>query len=224
MAYCSLLLLGVVDARAAVVAPDAAVVAASPVPSSLDAVESDAEDMVDSALAGDRAELVRQAARLKTAVRGGAATTLTRAGVAPARIRLLQSRADRVAQLAHSGSFLSVALAANAISALMPEFYARFSGAAASEVLRLDYLDREAQLRSLAGQRLRIPTIVAELDSSWKAVRPRIVARGGTREAKAFDQHVAAMRRRLAGSAKALQDEAVRGLALVDELERVLAR
>jgi hypothetical protein len=168
--------------------------------------------------------MVRQSAELTTAVRGDAASTLARAGVPRPRIQLLRSRAAAVARRARSGSFIAAALSANAVSALMPEFYARFAGQATGAVLRLDYLDREAQLRSLAGNRARLPSIAAELASSWKSVRPRILAKGGTTEAHAFDHHVAALRRLAPGPPKALQAEAARGLELVDELEGVLAR
>jgi hypothetical protein len=194
------------------------------VPASLDEIESEAEDLVDAALAHDRSAVRKGATALRRETRGAAVATLRDAGVPTTRVRALQSRAHSVASVAPSASFVSVALAANAVSGLMPELYARFAGAAVAGVLRLDYLDREAQLRSLAGQRSRVAPAVADLDAAWKAVRPRIRAKGGTHEAAAFDAHVAAMHRLVTGSPTSLQREAVKGLALVDELEQVLAR
>jgi hypothetical protein len=47
------------------------------------------------------------------------------------------------------------------------------------------------------------------------------VARGGRREAAAFDGHLAAMKRLAPNAGAALQREAATGLELVDDLERV---
>jgi hypothetical protein len=51
-----------------------------------------------------------------------------------------------------------------------------------------------------------------------------VLARGGRAEAAAFTNHVTAMKRLVTKSAvKPLQREAVNGLALVDEIERVFS-
>ena len=127
------------------------------VPASLDEIESEAEDLVDAALAHDRSAVREGATALRRETRGAAVATLRDAGVPKTRVRALQSRADAVASIAPSASFVSVALAANAVSGLMPELYAWFAGAAVPGVLRLDYLDREAQFRSLAGRGVSRP-------------------------------------------------------------------
>jgi len=198
--------------------------AAAPVPPVLKATESSAEDIVDFALTGDRANAIAAAAGLRAAARGSAAQALTKAGVPRATVALLRQRADRVAQLARSGPFIGIALAANAVSQLMADLYSRFEDRVPPSILMLDYLDREAELRSLAGQRAPAVMAVAQLGPAWARVRPRALRAGGAREAAAYTKHVAAMTRLVHGALKRLQAEAVRGLELVDELERLFVR
>jgi hypothetical protein len=158
---------------------------------------------------------------LRRTARGPAAAALTAAGARPGEISELERRATRLRQLARAGAFTSVALAANAISGLMPGLYAHFADGVPPAVLRLDYLDREIQLRSLADRAGHAPSLVAQLASTWAGLRAKVLARGGVREANAFDRHVAAMKRLEHTSGTRLQAEAVNGLALVDEVEAV---
>ena len=106
----------------------------------------------------------------------------------------------------------------------MPGFYARFADPVPASVLTLDYLDREAQLRSLAGDQRAVRSSVRALATTWPGVRRRVLAVGGLGEARAFDAHVGAMKRLVRSSDhKALQREAVNGLNLVDTLESLFA-
>ena len=195
--------------------------AREPVPAVLGDAESSAEDIVDYALEGDRAKAVEEARALRSNVDGPAAAALRRAGASPAEISNLKLRAARVARLADHGSLVAVALGANAVSGLMPQLYAHFRNPVPPLVLRLDYLDREAQLRSLAGQRRDVAAAIIGLRKTWPEVRPKVIAAGGATAAAAYDRHVTAMRRLAPGARGAIQAEAVRGLQLVDELEQV---
>jgi hypothetical protein len=196
----------------------------APVPASLTEVESAAEDIVDLALANDRRGVIAKAATLEATASGSVATALMRAGVPSAKTTLLKKRAVRVAQLARAAPLVGVALAANAISELMPSFYGRFRGRVPGAIFMLDYLDREAQLRSLARQANRVKDAVAKLGRTWTQVRPTVVTAGGADEARVYGRHVAAMKRLLSRDNPELQAEAVRGLALVDDLENVFTR
>jgi len=84
---------------------------------------------------------------------GQALTSLSRAGVPRALIGGLKERSGVVRRLAAKGAFVRVALAANAVSGLMAQLYGHFRDRVPPSVLTLDYLDREAQLRSLMGGR-----------------------------------------------------------------------
>ncbi len=190
-------------------------------PQALEAIESGAEDMVDYALDGNRRALVKGAATLTTAVEDGKAL-LAENGVPAATIRRLLTLSTAVSRVADSGKPVRVALAANAVSALMPSIYERFAGKELAALLRLDYLDREAQLRGLAGQPGKVPGLVTQLKASWSSVRPAILARGGNKQATAFDRHVAAMVRLEKGAAAGIAREAAAGLELIDALEGVV--
>jgi hypothetical protein len=193
----------------------------APVPEVLKAAESSAEDVVDDALSGDRGSARATAATLSAAAAGPAAATLTRSGVPRAEVAQLRARANRLAQVTHSGSFIGIALAANAVSQLMTDLYARFQDRVPAPILALDYLDREVQLRSLAGQPAKAATALKALEPTWLRVRPKVLGAGGAEAAAAFDKHVAAMGRLDTAAPRKLQAEAARGLELVDELENV---
>jgi hypothetical protein len=167
---------------------------------------------------------VATAATLRRLARGPAAVDLARAGVPPATIALLGRRADRVAQVARGAPLLDVALAANAVSEMMPGLYARFQDRVPATLLTLDYLDREAQFRSMARQPDKVAAAVAILARTWAPLRPKVVHAGGASEAAAYQAHVAAMRRFVSSKPSTLQAEAVRGLELVDRLENVFRR
>ncbi len=143
-------------------APGHAAVVKAPLPAVLTETESSAEDLVDYALAGERSKVVATAASLEAAASGLAGTALTRAGVPSATVARLEQRANRVAQLARSGPFVEIMLAANAVSQLMPALYAHFEDPVPTAILTLDYLDREAQFRSLARQPQKVAKAVVE--------------------------------------------------------------
>jgi hypothetical protein len=194
---------------------------AAAVPTSLTALESSAEDLVDAALARDRTEVVATARKLRALAAGQAAASLARAGVSRATVDRLQQRARHVDAVAAHGAFIRVALAANAVSGLMPDLYARFHDRVPPAVLALDYLDREAQLRAVVGERDHVADAVKRLGSTWRPLRPKVITAGGAREAAAYDKHVASMNRLSRGSLKKVRGEAVNGLNLVDQLEQV---
>lgn len=196
---------------------------AAPPPAALTTVESSAEDIVDDALAGNRPDVVAGAARLRAEADREAAPALRRGGVRPAEVALLEKRAARVAAVARSGRFVTVALSANAVSQLMPGLYGHFRNRVPPTILKLDWLDREAQLRSLARQPAAVASAVAELRRTWPLVRRKVVAAGGADEARAYDRHVAALHRLDPADGARVQEEASRGLELVDDLENVFS-
>src|SRR4051794_8457464 len=92
-------------------APPAA--AKPPVPDSLSALESSAEDLVDAALAHDRPGVVDTAGDLRARASGETPRALAAAGVPAAALAELRVRARRAASLSRTGAFVQVALAAN---------------------------------------------------------------------------------------------------------------
>jgi hypothetical protein len=196
--------------------PEAAETSAS-VPGKLAATESGAEDIIAFALAGDRGAVVAGVSS-----RRKAAGALARSGVSAAEVAELRRRTTRLARLAAHGSLVDVALAANSFSELMPSLYARFETRLRAGILKLDYLDREAQFRSLARQPSAVADALNELSRTWASLRRGVVAAGGTKEASAYETHVATMERLSPADERELQTEAQRGLELVDKLESVV--
>jgi histidine kinase/DNA gyrase B/HSP90-like ATPase len=143
---------------------------------------------------------------------------------ASSEIARLSRRASRVAQFARNGSFIDVALAANAVSQLMPALNGRFRDRVPAGILALDYFDREAELRSLARQPANVALAVKGLAITWAPLRSKVIAAGGARQVAAYDRHVAAMKRVPSSAGRAVQLEAARGLELVDQLENVFTR
>jgi hypothetical protein len=194
-------------------------------PSAISQLESSAEDLVDFARARNRAKVVKGAGKLRDLAQGGAERALTRDKAAEGLIEALKGQAQATAQLAPSAAFLQVALAANQVSSFMPVAYSYYTYPVPPAVLKLDYLDREAQLRSIANDPALTQRAVNQLSTTWNKLRSEVVKAGGGKEAARYSAHVAAIRR-LGESfdRPAIRKEAGRGLQLVDELEDVFRR
>ena len=192
------------------------------VPSAISQTESAAEDLVDLAHAKKRAKVVAKAQALRDLTQGGAQTALQKDKIPEPVIEALKNRAQPIAQLAGSAGFREIALAANQVSGLMPDVYAYYSDPVPPAVLKLDYLDREAQLRSTANDLALTQRAVRQLSPTWNGLRPQVLKAGGDKEAARYSQHVEAMRALVEDFDRpAIRKEAAKGLQLVDELESV---
>lgn len=192
----------------------------STVPKALTRAETAAEDVIGYLEKGKPAKSKAEARVLHDLAHGRAADALRQAGVPRARVNELQRRADRTVRLSLRGApVVQVSGAANAVSQLMPGFYARYQDPVPAAVLKLDYLDRQVQLDSQQGRTAKLRSTVRQLDVTWQRLRPQVVKAGGTRVATAYDQHVNALQR--GGAATATQKQAVHGLDLVDQMEGV---
>lgn len=196
--------------------------ATNPIPQSVLAAESGAEDTIDLLLAGDTAKALDSAKALNDVARGQAASDLADAGVSKAQIAEFQSRAAEVAKLAPTAEPLDTALASNRVFELVSQFLGRYDDLVPSEVIKLDYLDFEAKLQALAGDRTATEAVVSKLTATWNALEAEVVAAGGDQAAASFKTHVTAMQDLVVnGSDQQLADEAQHGLDLVDEIEVV---
>ena len=197
-----------------------AAVAKSTVPKPLTRAETAAEDVIGFLEKGQPAKAKSEARILRDLAHGKAGDALHRAGVPRAQIKAFQRRADHTARLSLSGAAAhAVSQAANSVSQLMPSFYARYHDPMPATVLKLDYLERQAQLDSQAGQPAKLRDTVRQLDATWQQLRPQLVTAGGATVAGSYDRHVTALKR--GGPATAIQNQAVHGLDLVDQMEGV---
>lgn len=200
-------------------APATAATVTSTVPASVTRAETAAEDLIGFLEKGQVAKSRAEARLLKQLAHGRAAADLTKAGVTSGQVKEFQRRADRVAQLSAAGApRLKVSLAANNVSQQMPAFYGRFQDPVPPSVLKLDYLERQVQLESMAGSRAGVRTNVAAIAATWTRLRPDVVAAGGAGVAKAYDTHIKALR--TAPSPTSVQKQAVHGLDVVDQIEK----
>jgi hypothetical protein len=199
--------------------------AKSKIPHSMRIVESGAEDTTDFVLAGERAKAVKSANALNDAAQGDAAKDLADADVPAAQIDELKTRAAEVKKIVARGKPIKVALAANRAFELVPDFFAAYSDRVPAQVTRLDYLDFEAKLRAIAGDRGRVADAVSGLRIAWKELRKKVrrVRPGGTAAKDHFDGHVRRMRDLVDADAslERIKSEAQHGLDLVDEIEEV---
>jgi hypothetical protein len=199
--------------------------AKSKIPHSLRVVESGAEDTTDFILAGERAKAIKSAGALNDAAQGDAAKDLADADVPAAQIDELKARAAELKTIVARGKPIKVALAANRAFELVPDFFAVYSDRVPAQVTRLDYLDFEAKLRALAGDRGRTADAVSGLRIAWKELRKKVrrVRPGGVAAKDHFDGHVRRMRELVEADASLEQiaREAQHGLDLVDEIEAV---
>ena len=192
----------------------------STVPASVKRAETAAEDVIGNLEKGLPAKAKAEARLLQSLAHGRAAADLRSTGVPTLKIGILQQRADRVARLSAAGApALDVSLAANQVSRMMPALYAHYTDPVPSTVLKLDYLERELQLQSQAAQPAREQAAMTSLTGTWAKVRPALVQAGGAQVATAYDAHVRALTS--AAGPAALQQEAVKGLGVVDQMEAI---
>jgi hypothetical protein len=195
------------------------------VPPALVAIKSNAEDLVDLARERKRAKVVATATRLTSLARDRGGPTLEKAKVSDVLIEALEAQAQSLAGIASHGDFLQIALAANQISGLMPHIYEYYSGPLPPDVLKLDYLEREAQLRPLAREPALTRRAVDQLSSTWNELRSAVAKAGGGQAAARYSDHVEKMQELVrAFDRRAIRNEATRGLRLINELERVFRR
>ena len=170
-----------------------------------------ARHLVDELDGGTAANVRRDAERLNvlahTEAPAGADLDSTFAGA-------LRSRATSVTGLAaRSRSPLAIAQAANGVIRLIADHPDVFEDSAAPELLSLDYLEREAQLRSLAGQHLAVTAVVERAVAVWPRLRRRLIAAGANELAQQFDAHLEELSRHQ--SAAGIRDATRRGRQLI---------
>jgi hypothetical protein len=182
--------------------------------------ETAAEDVIGNLEKGLSARSRAEAHLVQALAHGSAAADLRNSGIPALKVRVLQQRADRVAQLSASGApTLDVSLAANDLSRLMPSLYAHYSDPVPATVLKLNYLEREVQLQSRSAQPVRERAAINSLRSTWAKLRPLLVRAGGAKVAAAYDAHMIALD--APAQPGAFQQEAVKGLDLIDQMEGV---
>jgi hypothetical protein len=77
--------------------------------------------------------------------------------------------------------------AANEMTRVAAEINRQFNPQVPVEVTLLDFYGRELQLWAMEGDAAKLNETRSKLQQTWEAVRPAVVAKGGTTEARQFD-------------------------------------
>lgn len=119
---------------------------------------------------------------------------------------------------------VTMARAANAIIEPMGRLYAVYNPKPPSELLDLDYLDREVVVDAVATDFAAATGHTDKIEVSWKLITAKVAAAsGGQAKADAYVAHIADLRTATATKdAKLLQTKANAGLELVDAMEALL--
>lgn len=142
---------------------------------------------------------------------GATDTTLTQVDSAIADLLSISQSGDAIS---------TVARAANAISAPMPDLFALYSPILPPELLAMDYQGREIVLDGMDLDFAAAQSDVSDLESTWQTVRQQVVDAGGTTEVDDFDASVANLLTMVdTEDAEGLMTEANVNLDLVDVLE-----
>lgn len=192
------------------------------VPAGLLDVEGEAEGAYDKALADDVAGVAAVAGTIDSAWRAVRPQVATDGATRADLDAMDAAIADLRSQVGTSTDPVTLARAANAISAPMDELFSLYAPTVPTDILALDYLGREVVLD---GKQLDLATATTDVDvieATWAAVRPAVVAAGGTVEAGNYDASIAALRGDIAAQdGAALVTDANSGLDIVDAIEGV---
>jgi hypothetical protein len=108
---------------------------------------------------------------------------------------------------------------ANQVTLIAANITKEFEPKVPVEVTLLDYYGRELEIWSLTGNASNLKTTASEMRRTWNAVRPSVLARGGTTQVQKFDRLVASVE--AAKSSKDYGRLATPVLDEVDNLEKV---
>lgn len=150
----------------------------SVVPESVRRVKAAAENVLSRLEEGGTWDAHAEAHRLHELVRDIAAADLRAAGVPRAQLAAFETRASSVADLAARGVGEATAQVANQLLRVIAELYASLGDPVCGELLMLEHLEREIELRSRAGHAKAVDRAVEELRAAWRPMRERIIAVG----------------------------------------------
>lgn len=143
------------------------------------------------------------------------------ASVGDAHVRALHARVSSVADLAARGAWEATAQVANQVLRVVGEVYASCGDPIGARLIKLEYLEREIDLRCQAGQFRAVDAAVEELRATWDALRQRTGASGGDTVAIEYDLHIGVLER--SHTPAAVSTQVPTGLRLVAAMNALLA-
>ncbi|WP_234711195.1 hypothetical protein [Nostoc punctiforme] len=105
---------------------------------------------------------------------------------------------------------------ANQVTLISANITKEFEPKVPVEVTLLDYYGRDLEIWSITGNTSQLKTTASEMRRTWNAVRPSILARGGTTQVQKFDGLVASVE-----AAKLSRDYAHLATPVLDEVDNL---
>lgn len=105
---------------------------------------------------------------------------------------------------------------ANKATFLIAELSAKFNLKVPVEVIKLDYYGREIELLAMNKDEAKLKSTTAEMRQTWNSVKPKVEAKGATKEAAKFESLVVQ-----AEKAASLADYAKVATPILDEVDNL---
>ncbi|MFN2565752.1 MAG: hypothetical protein ABR499_12210, partial [Gemmatimonadaceae bacterium] len=161
--------------------------AAAGVPATVEAIGHHAENAFDMAKLGDWAKARASTDSLRPAIDALPGP----AGVGGASRDDVVNAFGELQRAVTTRDRMAALRASNRLTELGARLSAPFQPQVPPEVTLLDYYGRELEIWAAAGNRAKLRETASALRQTWDAVRPRVEARGGAREAARFNTLVA---------------------------------
>ncbi|MEH1965277.1 hypothetical protein [Nostoc sp.] len=183
------------------------------VPTSLGQVGEYGESVYDMAKANDWTKatanltfLENAAKSLRTEIKGKNKTGLVQLDAKIAALKGTVTDKNRISAMRD----------ANQVTLIAANITKEFEPKVPVEVTLLDYYGRELEIWSITGNTSQLKTTASEMRRTWNAVRPSILARGGTTQVQKFDGLVASVE-----AAKLSRDYAHLATPVLDEVDNL---
>ncbi|WP_373530716.1 sporulation protein YpjB [Nostoc sp.] len=128
----------------------------------------------------------------------------------------LNSKIAALTQAVTTKNRISAMHKANQVTLIAANITKEFKPKVPVEVTLLDYYGRELEIWSATGNTSNLKTTASEMHRTWNAVRPSILARGGTAQVQKFDGLVASVE-----AAKSSKDSARFATSVLDEVDNL---
>jgi len=194
---------------------------ATTIPSTLDTIEGNAEDIIDRIPSGDWETIHTDVDEMNTAWTEYKSQADSD-GATAQQIQAMDDALHALDDAVGNSDETAIEQAANDASFAVVELFALYDPSIPTEIGRLDALERQVIIEAKAGDMSAAADVLADAQSTWDTVSGRVLDAGGVEAADAFEESLALQVEAIAsGASESAIDEAKIGLELVDDLERV---
>jgi len=194
---------------------------ASAMPSTLNTIEANAEDIIDLIPNGDW-ETIRTDVDEMNAAWKDYEPQADSDGASSQQIQAMDDALHALDDAVGKSDETASEQAANDASFAVVELFALYDPSIPAEIGRLDALERQVIIEAKGADLSAAADVLADAQATWDSVSGRVLDAGGAQAADAFEQSLALQVDEVgSGATGAAIDEAKIGLELVDDLEKV---